>query len=268
MKMDNEKIVLELKSRIDKLNNSNVPIIVFVGGIPGSGKSLLIQKVKDEFKNYDFSVIDPDFYRKYYKHAKTVEETVEKSNDIELKMLLYSIEKRKNIIHVSSLRSYEYINELIRKYVINNGYDIYIYMIITDEIESILSTYERYIIDKEDSNKFARLNKCEYLKSAINGFIKAVEYFSNKNYFNDIKIFKRGKNMSQPVLVKVDNPKKIYDTVTSELNSQRKSILVDNIKQRMANIDSKLTLDNEIEEFNRVKIYLYNLLDEIKENLK
>lgn len=264
MKLKDKDIVLKLKRKIDELSNSDIPKIIFVGGIPGSGKSLLIQKVKDEFKNYDFLVIDPDFYRKYYKHAKNVEETVEKTNNIELKILLYSLEKRKNIIHISSLRSYEYINELIQEHVIKNGYDIYLYMLITEEVESILSTYERYIIDKKDPNKFARLNKCEYLKLAIDGFIKAVEYFSNKNYFKNIKLFKRGENMLPPVLVKMVDKKEIYNTTINELNRQRKFTMVNDIKQRIASIYSKLILDSEIEEFNKVKIYLFDLLNEIR----
>lgn len=39
-----ERIIKKLKTEVDSLKNSETPKIIFIGGIPGSGKSLLIKK--------------------------------------------------------------------------------------------------------------------------------------------------------------------------------------------------------------------------------
>ena len=257
--MNDEQIILKLKSEVDKLGNSKSPKIIFIGGLPGAGKSLLIEKTKKDFSKNDFSVIEPDLYRKYYPGAKSVEETVEKTNKIELEMLMYSLENKKNIIHISSLRSFEYIDNIINEYIISKKYEIYLYILVTDEIECILSTYERYILDKKDLNKFARLNKCDYLKVAINSFEKAVVFFLNKNYFKKIKIFKRGKTMALPVQIHVSNNKNIKTALREELNKQRKKYSLEVINKRFRLIEKELDLGNEKKEFEKTKKYIVEL---------
>lgn len=262
-------IIEELKKNVDALTNSKSPKFIFVGGIPGAGKSLLIEKAKLNFSTEDFSIIEPDLYRKYFKSAKTVEETVQQTNQIELEILLYSLLKRKNIIHISSLRAFEYINKLIEEQILPLRYDIYLYIIINNKIDSSLSTYERYIIDKQNFDSFPRLNKFEYLEQANNGFDLAIQYFENKKYFKKIHIFKRGKNMELPI--------EIYSGITDFVNiiymekqKQIDELDLNQINLRVNLIRTKLLLNQEKEEFEKVvsKMIYNNLGVNCKEKLR
>src|SRR5574344_1209426 len=199
-----EKIIKHLKYKIDLLNSSTQPKIIFIGGIPGSGKSLLIKKAQLDFCNDEFSIIESDLYRKYFKEAKNVEKTVENTNKIELELLLYSLNKHKNIIQISSLRSFEYINNLIRNFITPLGYNIYLYVIITNKIDSALSTYERYIYDKNNRINFPRICKIEYLNKANTGFDLAIDFFLKTDLFKEIHMFKRGPNFSLPVEIDIN----------------------------------------------------------------
>ena len=243
-------ITNELKKKIDLLKNNTKPIVVFIGGIPGSGKSLLIEKTTQIFQDRDFSIIEPDLYRKYFKDAKYVEETVNDSNIIEKELLFYSIENKKDIIHISSIRSYEYIDNLINDYLKPLCYDIYLYIMVTNEVESAISTYERYLKDLKNKEDFPRINKEDYLIMAYEGFKKGVEYFGEINAFNEIHIFKRGKDMTLPTEIKYSS-KSIVETIKKEEERQKKELDYNKINIRVNNIKKNLNIE-ERKEFDKV----------------
>ena len=244
-------ITNQLQHEIDLLKESKQPKFIFIGGIPGAGKSLLIKKAQIDFEDEEFSIIEPDLYRKYFKEAKSVEETVEQTNKIELNLLKYALKKQKNIIHISSLRAFEYIDKLINEIITPLGYDIYMYVIITNNIESALSTYERYIYDSKSKENFPRLNKYEYLVSTNESFRQAIEFFSKKGYFSDIGIFKRGNNMSLPMRLG-NSSSNIIQIVEEEEKRQACDLDSYKINLRIKNIKEKLTLKMESDEFEKV----------------
>lgn len=244
-------IILELKEYVESLKNSNRPKIIFIGGVPGAGKSLLINRALKDFLMDEFAIIEPDLYRKYFKEAKTVEETVEDANRIEMELLLHALKKHKNIIHISSLRAFEYIDYLINNTILPLGYDVYLYIIVTNEITSSLSTYERYIYDKKNNEPFPRLNKLEYLQQANKGFELAVKFFQYSDYFKDICVFKRGVNKSLPMKIdKVETG--LVRTVDLELESQRLALSDEEINLRISFIKNNLTELYEQKEFDKM----------------
>lgn len=254
-------IIDNLKKEVDTLSSSKLPKFIFIGGIPGAGKSLLIEKVKFDFSNDEFSVIEPDMYRKYFKDAKTVEDTVKETNKIELEILLYSLLKRKNIIHISSLRAFEYIDKLIKEKILPLEYEVYLYVIVTNKIDCSLSTYERYLLDKQNSDSFPRLNKFEYLEQANNGFDSAVKFFEKENFFKEVHIFKRGENMTLPneIYVGVSD---FANIVAAEENKQTIALDYEQIYSRISLIRKQLLSNNEKEEFDKVvNGIIYNYLD-------
>ena len=240
-----------LKIEINQLRNSQKPKIIFIGGYPGAGKSLLIKKVHDELFNNEFSIIEPDLYRKYFTEASSVEETVSRTNEIELNLLLYSIEKRKDIIHISPLRAFKYIDSLINELLIPSNYDIYLYIIYTNKSESALSTYERYIYDKFNNEPFPRMNKYEYLISAYSGFDDAIQFFSKKDYFKEVIIFKSGNLMETPISLK-----KLYNNIVDEINEesirQYRELNLNDLQVRVDNVKQALKSKYEIKEFEKV----------------
>lgn len=252
-------IINNLKKDVNLLKETTKPKIIFIGGIPGSGKSLLIKKAQHDFSNEEFTIIEADLYRKYFKNAKSVEETVDDANKIELELLLYSLKKRKNIIHISTLRAYETINKLINDYIHPLSYEIYLYILINNKIDSSISTYERYINAKFNNEPFPRINKVEYLNLANEGFESAIKFFSKKNYFQSIHLFKRGKNMGLPTEIKILPNGNIKDTIKKEEEKQIKKLNYVKIQKRVINIQQNLFLNSEKEEFNKVlKDIIYN----------
>lgn len=246
-----ENVIDELKKDVDLLKSHDRPKIIFIGGVPGSGKSLLIKKAESDFISEEFSIIEPDLYRKFFKSAKSVEETVEFSNKIELELLLYSLRQKKNIIHISSLRSYNYINNLINKVIIPLNYEVYLYIICTNEIISAISTYERYINDKKNNEPFPRINKLEYLNVANEGFDMAVDFFSKNHCYKCVKIFRRGDNMSLPVELPIISGD-LKKTVDLERVNQLTKLDYSKIYKRVKYIRKGLKSSCEIEEFNKV----------------
>lgn len=244
-------ITSELQSEVELLKTSSRPKIVFIGGVPGAGKSLLIKKAQVDFENDEFSIIEPDLYRKYFKEAKSVEETVESTNKIELNLLCYALKNKKNIIHISSLRAFEYINKLINEVILPLGYDVYLYVIVTNEIESALSTYERYIYDKQNKEPFPRINRYEYLMNANKSFKQAIAFFSTKGYFKNISLFKRGKEMSLPIKLN-----KLSDNIVrlaeEEEKRQISELDFNKIYSRINDVKKNLSLTSELEEFEKV----------------
>ena len=239
-----ENIIKSIKEDIDKCTTYEKPKIIFIGGIPGSGKTLLINKTKEMFSNEDFAVIEADNYRMYLNNSSFVEDTAKDANFLEEQAIYYAIENKKNIINISTLRAYEFIDNLIKEKVLKNNYEIYLYIIVTNELESILSTYERYIIDKNNSKSFARLNKLEYFTSACDGFKKGFEYLTKQDYVKEVKLFKRGEFMSLPI--------EINSTIEEEINNQMKNINHKEIEKRIENIRKKLYEEYERKEFENI----------------
>lgn len=239
-----ENIIKSIKEDINKNASYEKPKIIFIGGIPGSGKTLLINKTKEMFSNEDFAVIEADNYRMYLNNSSFVEDTAKDANFLEEQAIYYAIENKKNIINISTLRAYEFIDNLIKEKVLKNNYEIYFYIIVTNELESVLSTYERYIIDKNNSKSFARLNKLEYFTSACEGFKKGFEYLTKQDYVKEVKLFKRGEFMSLPI--------EINSTIEEEINNQMKNINHKEIEKRIENIRKKLYEEYERKEFENI----------------
>ena len=55
------------------------PLCILIGGLPGAGKTNLIEKVKMEHKGRDFVVIDADDYRKLHPNYEDLIKTPEKA---------------------------------------------------------------------------------------------------------------------------------------------------------------------------------------------
>lgn len=247
--MMNFDIINKFKLEINNLHCNKKPIIIFIGGIPGSGKSFLIEKVKKKYKNRDFAIIEADLYRKYLKIDKDVESTVMDANFIEDILLQYALEHNKNIISISTLRNFEYINNIIKN---NQNYRIFFNILLTNEIESYISAYERYIIDKENKDEFARLTKYSYLDLINNTFVNGIKKFYNEGYFPKMSFFVRGKNIESFPRKIIINKENVINDIEQEIINQKKKIDIINLKKRIEIIKSKLSLPYEKKEFKKL----------------
>ena len=84
-------IINDLKKKGLQSKSSKEAKIVFVGGIPGAGKDLLIEKTKDIFSDDEFNVIDVDLYRRYL-GINILEETIDEANKIVMELFEFYIQ--------------------------------------------------------------------------------------------------------------------------------------------------------------------------------
>ena len=149
MKKDVEQFFL----RAIKGKKRNIqPLCIFVGGMPGSGKTNLVEKIKKDYPQRDFIVIDKDefrmldpHYNEFIKEKKDIiEATREFSTTLEIEMLKTSILNGYDIISVSSMRATEDIENFTYRIAKNSGYNIGACILSVPVSECFLSAQDRY----------------------------------------------------------------------------------------------------------------------------
>ena len=194
-----------------KRKNNN-PLCIFLGGLPGSGKTKLIEKVLSEYPDRDFIVIDKDEYRKFYKDydelLKNPEYYIEKTRDIstqiEIEMLQNAIKDKYDIISVSSMRATRDLEGFTYRLAKEAGYDIGNCILSVPIIECALSAQRRY--EKQIvNNEVPRGASISFLKEVDKGIIETIRMLQSKTEKPFIKIYFRGLNEK-------DLPIEVYDS--------------------------------------------------------
>jgi len=175
------------------------PICILIGGLPGSGKTNLVEQVKAEHKERDFVVIDTDDYRKlhpdYEQLIKTpeiaVEETSKFSNTIEAELIKRAIQTRCDIISVTTLRATQAINEILYEPAINSGYEMEACVMAVSISESGLSAQNRY--EAQIANgECPRFTPMSFIEGSFQGIRDTIEMIQKKPDRPTIKIYSRG----------------------------------------------------------------------------
>ena len=169
------------------------------------------------------------------------------------------IDNKKNIILVGTLRAYSYINKIILEKLLPSDYEVYFHLLITNQIESTLSAYERYIYDKLNGKVYPRISRVDYLNKSYDGFHMAISKYSNNDYFKNNQLFIRGKNKTLPreIYYKGD----VNEAIKEEERRQLKNINNQTVLNRINSIYDYLDTSDEINEFNNVceKVLKLNL---------
>lgn len=239
---------------IDNLKSDNSPLIIFLGGQPGCGKTSLISSVKSEYPNKEFCIIDADNYRQFHpdfenlkKHSTTaVIQTSKFANELELNLLTYALTQKKNIIHVSTLRATEIMLDFIHNYAIPSGYKVGICAMSVPFLESALSCEERYEIQISEGNDIPRFTSFDFMKSADDGFLNTIQILENDNNIDFIKIYRR---------CNLSHPERIYSS--TDINN--------NYSNALNAINSNRTFQQEHTSFNDVQKRL-QILYALKKN--
>lgn len=261
-----KEIINKNQKEIDLKKSDIKPLFVFLGGIPGSGKTLLTEKVKRKYNDRDFIVIEADLYRKYldinYEDRYcAVEKSIEDSNYIEENLLNYAIKKRKNIISISSLRAKNIIYDLIENKLIENDYMINFEIMINNKIDSILSSLERYVDHIKSEDDVPRFVKMDYFKLCCVGLKDTIKSLENCSYINEVSMFKRGSDFGLPIEIfntktKLGIKKKFNKEEEFQIhNLDNKTILkrLDNVLNYLKNNSPS---EKEKEELKKIKIYI------------
>lgn len=184
---------------------------IFLGGLPGAGKSKLKEETEKKFIERQFVVIDADEYRKFYPNLFELKEypkeaifkTSKVANAIEQELLDYAIQRKKNIILVSTLRAKDAIKAIIKEKLRPQGYKVGTNIIAVPIYDSALSAqirYEEQILDKSEVPRFTSI---EFVKDTNQKILSSIrELDVNDRNFDFVNIFKRGKSKDDlPIMV-------------------------------------------------------------------
>jgi zeta-toxin len=178
---------------------SKQPLCVLLGGLPGSGKTNLIKKIKEEYKERDFVVIDTDDYRKLHPNYKTliktperaITETSEFSNAIEAELIQKSIKEHCDIISVTTLRATEAIDNILYVPAIKSGYTMEVCIMSVPISESGLSAQNRY--ERQIANgECPRFTPMSFIEDSLQGIKNTIQMLQSKQDNPTIKVFSRG----------------------------------------------------------------------------
>lgn len=208
-------LIEKLKQEIvEQVKTDDEPTCIFLGGLPGSGKSNLEKQTKMQYPDKEFVVIDADEYRKYHPEfeslRKTPKEAVLKTceiaNQIESELIAHSIECKKNIILVSTLRATDAIREIIEQQLKPKGYKVGASIMAVPIYESALSAqlrYEEQILNESQIPRFTSLSFIKDTNQKIANTIRELDV--NNRILDFTRVYKRGKNDK-------DLPELVYDS--------------------------------------------------------
>lgn len=210
-----KKLMEKLKQEIvEQVKTDDEPICIFLGGLPGSGKSNLEKQTKIQYPDKEFVVIDADEYRKYHPEFESLRktpkdavlETCEIANQIEAELIAHSIECKKSIILVSTLRATDTIRKIIEQKLRPKGYKVGASVIVVPVYESALSSqmrYEEQILDESQIPRFASIS---FIKNTNQKIVNTIRELDVNNKILDFtRVYKRGKTDK-------DLPELVYDS--------------------------------------------------------
>ncbi len=256
------------QKEIDLKKTDTKPLFIFLGGLPGSGKTLLIEKLKIKYSDRDFVIIEADLYRRYlninYEYrCYAIEKTIEDSNFIEENLLNYAIKQKKNIISISSLRAKDTIYELIEKKLKKNDYIINFEIMVTNKIDSILSSLERYIDYIKSGNNIPRFVKIDYFKLCYTGLKDTIKSLKHCPYINEISMFRRGSNFSLPIEIfntttNFDISKNLKKEEMLQLRYLNNQSVLKRLNDALDYLENNGSSEKEKEELEKIKVYIEN----------
>lgn len=199
---------MNINNVIEKICNKEIdgkkineqPICILLGGLPGSGKTNLVQKIQEEYKERDFIIIDTDNYRKLHPNYETLIKTPEKaiaktsefSNAIEANLIKRAIEEHCDIISVTTLRATEAIDRILYEPAVKSGYRIEVCIMSVPIRESGLSAQNRY--ERQISNgECPRFTPMSFIETSFQGIKKTIQMLQRKNDNPTIKVYNRGR---------------------------------------------------------------------------
>lgn len=186
----------EIKGK--KINEQ--PLCILLGGLPGSGKTNLVKKIQEEYKERDFIIIDTDDYRKLHPDYETLRKTPEKaitetsefSNAIEAELIKRAIKEHCDIISVTTLRATEAIDRILYEPAIKSGYQMETCIMSVPISECGLSAQSRY--EKQIANgECPRFTPMSFIESSFQGIKNTIQMLQRKKDNPTIRIYNKGK---------------------------------------------------------------------------
>ena len=181
---DVEKIFYKQKPRLlrnKKLPNSNNPIAILLGGQPACGKGNLVSRVKEDFPDTSFLVINGDLYRAYHPlHLSVIKNSLTYSKETQIfsdvfteKLIEEAITNRWNFIVEGTMRTPNVPIKTARL-LKANGFYVHAYVIAAHPLITELGVYRRYVEEVEKIG-YGRLADIDSHNEACIGLLSSLD---------------------------------------------------------------------------------------------
>jgi hypothetical protein len=196
---DHERIYRFIET--DLLRNSlpvQDPCVVITGGQPGSGKSQLLERAKNDFSEGNVVVINGDELRDYHPKAEEIfrlddnkfaEITDPDSREWTKKLFERAIETRRNIVFESTMREAGPISKTMKR-LRADGYRITAKVVATHERFSTTGIFRRYE-EQKAAKGYGRWSELSSHDAGYVGMPRTVAYIEKQGLVDRLEVYSR-----------------------------------------------------------------------------
>lgn len=216
----------------DLLENRHItpqdkPLGIVLGGVPGSGKSILIEKIEKELnKNIipingdDFRIYHPNFKEIYAEHKGDFPKyTSEFSNKMVERVIEEAIKNKFNIVVEGTFRNPNVPIGTLSKFE-EQGYNTRAMIIATDKNIAWESTINRYNQDLENGFYARKVDRSSFDEVAAN-LAKNTKIVLDSGKASLLEVYSREAKLFDS---RINNPTDIEKTINRELSGLNKDI--------------------------------------------
>jgi hypothetical protein len=256
---EHERIYQELEADLlRKTEPALHPQVIITGGQPGSGKSKLLEKSREDFPNGNVVVINGDDLRNFHPSRREIfklddkrfaERTDPDSRLWTKRLFDKAIETKRNIIFESTMREAGPISETMQR-LRDDGYHITAKVVATHERMSTTGIFARYEEQKSQKGS-GRWSELSSHDAGYAGMPKTVEHIENNKLVDRLEVYARsGELLSRNELTNGQWAKEPNAVKVIEAERERKPT------------------DKEIDAFRSDWQQIYHLMDERKAPLR
>jgi hypothetical protein len=223
-------IIPRFSKRFDFTPSKN-PTVYLTAGLPGAGKSALVEEMIKESKNSKIFIANSDEMRPYHpKYHKAVENfgnsagiAIHKDATIfSNKLIEYAISSKADFIIDSTLKDPKKAEELISA-LQDSKYFIKVTMIAVNEYESLHGIYNRFAYQYEANPATARFIDAKLIIKGKKAIAKTVKMLYRKN-IDELKIIDRDHNLLYDSKVDKKAPCTIIKSATNLENFSKERL--------------------------------------------
>ena len=178
------------------------PIAVIIGGQPGSGKSSIAERFKNDYEHSGIVHIDVDELRKYHPHVGSFNEkndrltSIYTGNDAGIwsqKLVKDAVDNRFNMLYESTLKNVD--NLLSHVDILTRiGYEVELKVLAIPYDISMLSTYFRYEQPKANGD-YGRFVHDKPMRDCYQNQTVTIEALQQQGKLNSIEVYSREGNI-------------------------------------------------------------------------
>ena len=269
-KLFEEEILKDLRDRYDFSTNV-APNAYFTGGLPGAGKSKVVELwTKD---NPNILLIDVDELRKLHPNLKDITDkygsessgiTHNDASQWGMQLRNYALEHKIPYILDSTLRNPKSAEIEIKK-AQDAGFKTHVTMVAVNEYQSIHGAYGRYLEQYKDIGLEARYVNPSLIRDSSQSIIDSVARIDKLNV-DEFKIINREKEILYDNKFSIDTAEDVMKKVTSLENFSEEEL--NSLEESFSELSDKLSLHETPQhiqsEFQKIEEELKKEIREIK----